>query len=66
MCGEDPHGAMSFREEGPFDDQHARVDETLPGHEVEHPLHLLHAAHSHEPPDDDVLSTFLSSQHLLW
>lgn len=63
---EDTHRAVSFREQRPFDGQHTRVDEALPGHEVQHPVHFLHAAHTHQPPDNNVQSTFLGSQHLLW
>lgn len=59
------HRAVSFREQRPLHCQHTSVDEALPGHEVEHPVHLLHAAHTHQPPDYDVQSTFLGSQHLL-
>lgn len=59
------HSAVSFRKQRSFHSQHSCVDEALPGHEVKHAVHFLHAAHSHQTTDDDVLSTFLQSQHLL-
>lgn len=63
--GGNTHGAVSFREQRPFHCQHTGVDEALPGHEVQHPVHLLHAAHTHQPADNDVQSAFLGSQYLL-
>lgn len=59
------HSAVSFRKQRSFHSQHSCVDEALPGHEVKHTVHFLHAAHSHQTTDDDVLSTFLQSQRLL-
>lgn len=57
--------AVSFRKKGPFHSQHTSIDEALPGHEVEHAVQLLYAAHTHQPMDDDVQSTFLGRQHFL-
>lgn len=65
-ANDNTHGAVSVREQRSFHRQHAGVDEALPGHEVEHPVHLLHTAHTHQPPNHDVHSAFLRGQHLLW
>lgn len=59
------YSPISFRKQRSFHSQHSGVDETLPSHEVEHTVHFLHAANSHQTPDYDVLSTLLQSQHLL-
>lgn len=59
------HGAEFLREKWLCDGQRSSVDQTLPGHEVQHTLHLLDAADAHQTADDDVLRTLLHSQHLL-
>lgn len=67
LCQNDiyTHRAVSFRQQWPFHCQHTSVDEALPGHEVEHPIHFLHAADAHQSTDYDVQGTLLGCQHLL-
>lgn len=64
-CDVKSYSAVSVRKQRSFHSQHSCVDETLPSHEVEHTVHFLHAANSHQTSDNDVLSTLLQSQHLL-
>lgn len=59
------YSAVSFGKQRSFHSQHSSVDETLPSHEVEHTVHFLYAANPHQTSNNDVLSTFLQSQHLL-
>ncbi len=59
------HVVLGLGQQRPLDLQRSGVDQALPGHEVQNPVQLLHAADAHQTTHDHMRSALLQRQNLL-